>query len=182
MPSVLWRCWLDGRKGIRLVKKLSGGVLAWLSVWSELQTCVCTSWCHCHWLSLASVKSRSGLPFWYRLTWVVPEKGCVCVCVCVGACVCAYCVVWNNFFAFSALTLLVGHQEEHLVCKIEWFDVDAVVCLERGANRLFACGPADASTVIPKAHRLLPRLNQYWFYLLVLAYAGCHGKEAVKRV
>ena len=27
------------------------------------------------------------LPFWYRLTWVVPEKGplnvCVCVCVCV---------------------------------------------------------------------------------------------------
>ena len=33
-PSVLWRCWLGGRKGIRPVKKLSGGVLAWLSVWS----------------------------------------------------------------------------------------------------------------------------------------------------
>ena len=36
-------------------------------------------------LSLASVKSRLVLPFWYRLTWVVPEKeplnGCVCVCV-----------------------------------------------------------------------------------------------------
>ena len=26
-------------------------------------------------LSLASVKSRLVLPFWYRLTWVVPEKG-----------------------------------------------------------------------------------------------------------
>ena len=43
------------------------------------------SWCHCHSLSLASVKSRLVLPFWYRLTWVVPEKGplngCVCVCV-----------------------------------------------------------------------------------------------------
>ena len=42
------------------------------------------SWCHCHSLSLASVKSRLVLPFWYRLTWVVPEKGplngCVCVC------------------------------------------------------------------------------------------------------
>jgi len=25
MPSVLWRCWLGGRKGIRPVKKLSGG-------------------------------------------------------------------------------------------------------------------------------------------------------------
>ena len=30
---------VGGRKGIRSVKKLSGGVLAWLSVWSEVQTC-----------------------------------------------------------------------------------------------------------------------------------------------
>ena len=41
--------------------------------------------CHCHSLSLASVKSRLVLPFWYRLTWVVLEKrplnGCVYVCV-----------------------------------------------------------------------------------------------------
>ena len=29
-------------------KKLSGGVLAWLSVWSEVQTCIWPSWCHCH--------------------------------------------------------------------------------------------------------------------------------------
>ena len=72
-------------------KKLSGGVLAWLSVWSEVQTCIWPSCCHCHSLSLASVKSRLVLTFWYRLTWVVPEKGplnvCVCVCVCVRACV-----------------------------------------------------------------------------------------------
>jgi len=81
MPSVLWRCWLGGKKGIRPVKKLSCGVLAWLSVWSEVQTCICPSWCHCHSLSLASVKSRLVLPFWYRLTRVVLEKrplnGCV---------------------------------------------------------------------------------------------------------
>ena len=87
-PSVLWHCWLGGRKGIRPVKKLSGGVLAWLSVWSKVQTCIRPSWCHCHSLSLASVKSRLVLPFWYRLTWVVPEKGplngCVCVCVFVS--------------------------------------------------------------------------------------------------
>ena len=69
VPSVLWSCWLGGRKGIRPVKKLSGEVLAWLSVWSEVQTCICSSWCHCHSLSLASVKSRLVLPFWYRLTW-----------------------------------------------------------------------------------------------------------------
>jgi len=32
---------LVGRQeGIRPVKKWSGGVLAWLSVWSELQTCI----------------------------------------------------------------------------------------------------------------------------------------------
>ena len=72
--------WQEGRK-------LSGGVLAWLSVWSKVQTCMWPSWCHCHSLSLASVKSRLVLPFWYRLTRVVPEKGplngCVCVCVCV---------------------------------------------------------------------------------------------------
>ena len=32
-------------------------------------------WCHCHSLSLASVKSRLVVPFWYRLTRVVPLKG-----------------------------------------------------------------------------------------------------------
>ena len=40
MPSVLWCCWLGGRKGIRPVKNLSGRVLAWLSVWSVMQTCI----------------------------------------------------------------------------------------------------------------------------------------------
>ena len=55
-------------------KKQSGGVLAWLSVWSEVQTCIWPSWCHCHSLSLAPVKSRLVLPFWYRLTQVVLEK------------------------------------------------------------------------------------------------------------
>jgi len=24
------------------------------------------------------------LPFWYRLTWIVPEKGPLCVCVCLA--------------------------------------------------------------------------------------------------
>jgi len=87
LPSVLWRCWLGDRKGIWPVKT-SGGVLVWLNLWSNVQTCIWSSWCHCHSLSLASVKSRLVLPFWYRLTWVVPEKGplneCVCVCVVVN--------------------------------------------------------------------------------------------------
>ena len=65
-------------------KNLSGGVLAWLCVWNEVQTCIWPSWCHCHSLSLASVKSRLFLPFLYRLTRVVMEKGLLngCLYVC----------------------------------------------------------------------------------------------------
>ena len=83
LPSVLWPCWLGGRKGIRPVKKLGDEVLAWLSVWREVQTCIWSSWCHCHSLSLASVKSRLVLPFWYRLTRVVLDKRLLNVYVCI---------------------------------------------------------------------------------------------------
>jgi len=69
--------WQEGHPAC---KNLSGGVLAWLSVWSEMQTCIWPSCCHCHSLSLASVKSRLVLPFWYRVTWVVLEKGPLNVC------------------------------------------------------------------------------------------------------
>jgi len=73
--------WQEGHPAC---KKLSGGVLAWLSVWSEVQICIWPSWCHYHSLSLASVKSRLVLPFWYRLTRVVPEKKAIkWVCVCI---------------------------------------------------------------------------------------------------
>ena len=70
--SVLWRCWLGGRKDICPVKKLSGEVLAWLCV-----------------------KFRLVLPFWYRLTRVVPDKGPLNVCVCVCVCVFVDIVDWN---------------------------------------------------------------------------------------
>ena len=75
---------LVGRQeGHPACKKLSGRMLVWLSVWSDVQTCMLPSWCYDHSLSIALVKSRLVLPFWFRLTWVVPEKrplnGCVCV-------------------------------------------------------------------------------------------------------
>ena len=63
-------------------KKLSGGVLVWLSVWSEVQSCIWPSWCHCHALPLASVKAGLVLLFWYWLTWVVLEKRPLNVCMC----------------------------------------------------------------------------------------------------
>jgi len=47
------------------------------------RNCIWPSWCQCHSLYLASVKSRLVLPFWYRLTRVVvPEKGPLNGCVC----------------------------------------------------------------------------------------------------
>jgi len=42
---------------------------------AKVQTCIWPGWCHCHSLSLASVKSRLVLPFWYWLIRVVPENG-----------------------------------------------------------------------------------------------------------
>jgi len=39
------------------------------------------------------------------------------------------------FFAFSALTLLVGRQEGHPACKrTEWWGAGVIICLERGAD------------------------------------------------
>jgi len=77
------------QEGHPVCKKLSGGMLVCLSVWSEVQTCLWLSGFHCHSLSLASVKSRLVLPFWYWLTRVVPDKGPLNVCVraCVRVCI-----------------------------------------------------------------------------------------------
>jgi len=64
-----WGCWC--------------GCLSGAGCRLRVQTCIWPSWCYCHSLSVASVKSRLVLPFWYRLIWVVPEKGPLNGCVCV---------------------------------------------------------------------------------------------------
>jgi len=94
LPSVLWRCWLGGRKGIRPVKKwVMGcwrGCLGWgadLHIAQQMPLPLTIS---------CSTKSRLVLtflvlPFWYLLTQVVPDKfqksrkTVVCVCMCVTA-------------------------------------------------------------------------------------------------
>ena len=70
----------EGHPACKKTEWWGAGLLAWLSVWSEVQTCIWPSWCHCRSLSLASVKSRLVLPFWYRFTQVVLDKGNGCVC------------------------------------------------------------------------------------------------------
>jgi len=90
LPSVLWRCWLGGRKGIRPVKNwVVGcwrGCLGWgtdLHIAQQMPLPLTIS---------CSSKSRLVLtflvlPFWYLLTRVVPDifqkssKTAVCVCV-----------------------------------------------------------------------------------------------------
>ena len=125
MPSVLWRCWLGGRKGIRPVKKQSGGVLALLSVWSEVQTCIQPSWCHCHTLSLAPVKSRLVWPFWYRLTWVVPDKGPLSRCILSFLFIDAFHVTFDKI---SSIRSIIGTFSNRR-CAIPYYSRDIQVIL-----------------------------------------------------
>ena len=99
---------LVGRQeGHPACKKLSGEVLAWLSVWNKVQTCIWLSWCHCPSLSLASVKSRLVLPFWYRPTRVVQEKGPLNGCECL---IYLYCMqtFWLHMAQLMPLPLTVS--------------------------------------------------------------------------
>ena len=67
VPSVLWRCWLCGRKALK----------NWLvGCWREWGADLCTAQLMPLPLSVSCFSEiRIGLPFWYRLTWVVLEKG-----------------------------------------------------------------------------------------------------------
>jgi len=67
---------LGGRKGIRLVTEWWGvGVAICLAHSADLHMAQLMP------LSLASVKSRLVLPFWYWLALVVPDKGPLNGCV-----------------------------------------------------------------------------------------------------
>ena len=70
LPSVLWRCWLGGRKGIRPVKNWV--VRCWRG---------CLSGARCR-LAYAQLMPLP-LTVWYQPTRVVLEKGPLNVCVCV---------------------------------------------------------------------------------------------------
>ena len=63
--------------------------------------CIWPGWCHCHSLSLASVKSRLVSAFWYCLTWVVPDNGPL-----NGVC------VWNGCVFYYFLILVTSNVGE----------------------------------------------------------------------
>ena len=112
LPSVLWHCWLGGRKGIRPVKNLSSEVLLVDRVadlhMAQLMPLPLTS--------LAPVKSRLVLPFWYRLTWVVPDKGPL------NGCVCEVYMDFSDFVIYFyrvAYTTTVGPNHNHRMLRIK---------------------------------------------------------------
>jgi len=138
LPSVLCHCWFGVRKSIWACKKLCGGVMTWLSVWSEVQTCIRPSWFHCHSLSWFS-------KIWIGFTFLVPSHLAspvkravkqVCVCVCrwsyryqsscdlIRACTLVVCVVIED-----CVTVVVQHD-----VSLQCFTVDCRLCCWRCAT------------------------------------------------
>jgi len=82
----------------------------------------------------------------------------------------------ENLVAFSALTLLVGHQEEHPASK-KWWAVGVVICLKWSAD----CLHMVQLMPLPSQNPIISCIIyiQTGFTFLVLAYPGYPGKEAV---
>ena len=125
------------QEGHPVCKKLSGGVLAWLSVWSEVQTCIWPSWCHCQSLSLAPVKSTFLVPAHPGS----PGHGLLNVCVCVqGKCLKTLKGHSNYVFCCNfnpQSNLIVSGSVRHVVSAVIhqwWLGSRVVSVLNSGAE------------------------------------------------
>jgi len=126
-------------------KKLSDGILAWLSVWSVMQMiCIWFSWCHCHPIISCFTKIQNGLPFWCRLTQVVLEKrplnvcmyvclyvilyanDCCCHFYCIFGRICVFCQNRHNFTCSEDLCNLGKEYLNALTCKFYVFFLDKI--------------------------------------------------------
>ena len=116
-----------GSPGKRAVKRMCVCVCVvecWHKVWSEVQTCIWPSGCHYHSMSLASAKSRLVLPFCYRLTRLVPEKGPLNGCVCVAYLFSALCTWCSGFMQYLKNTSVCELHFETLT-QIQTNEVEA---------------------------------------------------------
>jgi len=144
LPSVLWHCWLGGRKGIRPVKNwVVGcwrGCLGWgadLHIAQQMPLPLTIS---------CSSKSRLVLtflvlPFWYLLTRVVPDifqkssKTVVCVCVCV--CVFIFILAQTPCFYISLVNeLLMSTWFYTYQTFWQWIAYNVLMYHEETANSL----------------------------------------------
>ena len=132
LSSVLWRCWLGGRKGIWPVKTewWGAGVVICLERDADL---------HMAPLMPLPLTASCFRKIQIGFTFLVPahpgspgKRAVKRVCVCV--------------FVFSALTPLTGHQTEHLAHKkIVWWPG----YLSEDRCKWFVCGPADVRHFVP---------------------------------
>jgi len=82
-------------------------------------------------------------------------------------------VFLKSFFAFSALTLLVGWQEGHPACKkLEWWGAGVVVYLELGAD-LYMVLLMPLPLIVSCFSKI-----QIGFTFLVPAHPGSPGKTS----
>ena len=80
------------------------------------------------------------------------------------------------YMSIGALTLLVGRQEGHPVCKkTEWWSASMVICLERGADLHLA-----QLMPLPLTVCWFSKI-QIGFTFLVPAHPSSPGQSAVKR-
>ena len=91
------------QEGHLACKKLSCGILVWLSLWGEVQICIWPSWCHCHSLSLAPAN-----PDWFY--WYLPGTGSLGWSRTKGH----YCVILHfvTVFLFSVTVQMVRKQRD----------------------------------------------------------------------
>ena len=83
-------------------------------------------------------------------------------------------VLWH---AFSALTLLVGRQEEYPACKkLEWWGAGVVICLERGANDCIWSSWCHYHPIISASE------NPEWFIIWYRPTEVVLEKKAIKRL
>ena len=129
----------EGHPACKKLEWWCAGVVICLELGADLHM---PSWCHRHSLSLAPVKSRLVLPFWYRLTRVVPDRAPlnVCVCVCVSVCLClclsvclsvCYCTIWSYGCAAVnkvLMTLRACHMDR-LRSQSFWLSACLCTCL-----------------------------------------------------
>jgi len=175
-------------------KKLGGGMLAWLSVWGEVQICIWPCWCHCHSPSLASVKSKLVLvPAHPGNPGQSPVGRKMNVCVWPYDRCLAFTLFWrmvkcishsSKLIASSVLWQLTIQTETTavvLVAILLPFKHSGTVCsLHHGwiLTRLYYW-VTTLSYIL--CHCLLYTVS-HWFSFIVPAYPGCPGKKAVKRI
>ena len=88
-----------------------------------------------HSRSLPSVKSRLVLPYWYRHTWVDPEKGPL------NGCVCVFLPVWPPVVDVIDMSWLSRHQSVNNLtkfCEIK-LDMQLRTLLEFSEQKLQVC-------------------------------------------